>query len=147
MNRLLIAIAVGLTTATVANSTSARNTFHELDVNAATSSSIGNERLLDVPIYMAGQHHPTVIKDLGVFRSNRRTSAFAKSDENACNVAFLSAVISLQRRAQSLGGDAVVDIKSITRNRDLESATQFRCVAGAFIANVALSGRVVKVQK
>jgi hypothetical protein len=126
---------------------SARTTFHDLVVTSAVESSLGRERLLDVPFYMAGQPHPAVARDLGVYKSNRSTNAFAKSDEEACRVAFLSALISLQDRVRAEGGDAVVDVKSVTKHRDLESATSFRCAAGNVVANVALSGRVVKFAK
>ena len=67
--------------------------------------------------------------------------------EKGCQIAFLSAIIQLQRRAEKQGGNAVVDIKSITKHNDLESATQYRCAAGTFVANVALTGRVVKLAK
>jgi hypothetical protein len=116
-------------------------------VKSAVESSLGRERLLDVPFYMAGQPHAAVAHDLGVFKSNRSTNAFAKSDEEACQVAFLSALISLQERVRAEGGDAVVDVKSVTKHRDLESATSFRCAAGNVVANVAVSGRVVKFAK
>ncbi len=50
-------------------------------------------------------------------------------------------------QAEQLGANAVVDIKSITKHNDLVSATQYRCAAGNVIANVVLTGRVVKFQK
>ncbi len=125
----------------------ARSSFHDLPVQEAVDSELGKTRLLDVPFYMAGQSHPGVARDLGTFTSNRRTNAFLKSDEDACRVAFLSAIIALQERVRREGGDAVVDVKSITKHRDLESASQYRCVAGSVVANVALSGRVVKLAR
>lgn len=143
-SRIAVILAVFLG---VASPASARNTFHDIGVQSAVESSLGRERLLDVPFFMAGQSHPAVKQDLGVFRSNRSTNAFGKSDEEACRIAFLSAVIALQDRARAEGGDAVVDVKSVTKHRDLESTTSFRCVAGNVVANVALSGRVVKFAK
>lgn len=125
----------------------ARETFHDLSVEEATRGELGEEKLLEIPFYLKGQQHPPVAQDLGVFKSNRRTNAFNKSDEQACQVAFLSAVIALQKRAQRQGGDAVVDVRSITKHRDLESPTQYRCVAGNVVANVALEGRVVRLGK
>lgn len=138
---LLSATVLGIA---LANPALARSTFHDLPVKAATESATGRERLYSVPVYMWGQKHPPITRDFGVFRSNRRTNAFNKSDEAACNLAFLSALISLQQRARREGGDGVVDIKSVTKHNDLESPTRFRCVAGNVIANVALSGRVVR---
>ena len=112
----------------------------------AKSDGIGHEKLLDLPVFMAGQKHRAIARDYGTFRSNRRTNAANKSDEVACQIAFLSALITLQARARNLGGNAVVDVRSITRNEPLESATQYRCAAGGVVANVALEGRVVKLE-
>jgi hypothetical protein len=139
---MLVAFVVGAPTLA-----GARTTFHDYDIEQALSSELGKEKLLDVPVYFAGQDHAAVASDLGVFTSNRRTNAFGKGDEQACRIAFLSAVIALQTRAQREGGNAVVDIKSITKHQDLESATQFRCAAGNVVANVVLSGRVVRIGK
>ncbi|MCG8591677.1 MAG: excinuclease ABC subunit A [Proteobacteria bacterium] len=121
----------------------ARNTMHDLSVKAAVESERGKEKLLGVKYYMAGQRHAKAARDLGTFTANRRTNAFNKSDEFACQIAFLSALIALQKRAQSLGADAVVDIKSMSRHGELVSASQFRCAAGNVVANVVLSGRMV----
>ena len=125
----------------------ARNTFHDLDVAKARAEGAGHENVSDLPIYMHGQNHPAVAEDLGVFTANRSTNAANKSDEAACQIAFLSAVISLQDRARSLGAHAVIDVRSVTRNQKLESPTQYRCVAGTFVAGVALEGRMVNFKK
>lgn len=95
---------------------------------------------------MAGQKHPPIAKSLGEFSSNRRTNAFNKSDRSACQIAFLSAIIALQQRARAEGGNAVVEIRSITRHEDLSSPSQYRCAAGNVVANVVLTGRVVKLK-
>jgi hypothetical protein len=142
--RRLAAAAFALTFG--AASASARTTFHELEVAKAKSEGIGHEKLLDVPVFMAGQKHRAIAKEYGVFRSNRRTNAANKSDEAACQIAFLSALITLQARARDMGGNAVVEVRSITRNEPFASATQYRCAAGGIVANVALEGRVVKLR-
>jgi hypothetical protein len=125
----------------------ARTTILDLDVAKAKSEGIGHEKLLDIPVYMAGQKHPGVARDLGTFRSNRRTNASNKSDEVACQIAFLTGLIQLQERARAMGGNAVVDVRSITRNDHFSSPTQYRCAAGTVVANVALEGRVVRLGK
>jgi len=125
---------------------SARTTFHELDVAKAKTEGTGHEKLLDIPVFMAGEKHRNVAKDFGVFRSNRRTNAANKTDEAACQVAFLSALIQLQSRARELGASAVVEVTSITRDQPFSSATQYRCAAGGIVANVALEGRLVKLK-
>ena len=139
---LALAISVSLLAATAAQ---ARNTFHDQPVQGAKDSKYA-KTLLDVPFYMAGQKHPKVLKTIGEWPTNQRTNAFNKSDEDACNLVFLSAIIALQKRAQAEGGNAVIDIKSTTKHNDLSSPTDFRCVAGAMIANVALTGKVVKLE-
>lgn len=124
----------------------ARDTFHDISVESATQSDAAAQKLLDVPFYMAGQSHPPIASDMGVVKSNRRTNAFNKSKANACRIAFLSAIIAFQKRARALGGQAIVDIRSVTKHNDLDSPTRFRCVAGSVIANVALTGRVVTLR-
>jgi len=56
-------------------------------------------------------------------------------------------VTSLQTRAMKQGGNAVVDIKSVTQHDDLVSATRYRCAAGNVVANVVLTRRVVQLGK
>jgi uncharacterized protein YbjQ (UPF0145 family) len=141
---ILLGCLLCLFASTTAN---ARSTMHDLSAKEAAESEIGKAKLLDVPFYMSGQKHAKVARDLGVFTSNKRTNAFGKSDEAACQIAFLSAIIALQNRATQLGGNAIVDIKSITKSDDLDSATNYRCAAGSVVANVVLTGRVVKLGK
>ena len=143
MKESFILFVLVLFAVVLVNPALARDTFHELSVKKALTSQLGKEKLLNVPIYMAGQKHKRMAKDLGVFKSNKRSRSFDRTDVEACNVAFLSAVISLQKRALKMGADAVVDIRSITKDKRLISATKFRCVAGDIMANVALTGRMV----
>jgi uncharacterized protein YbjQ (UPF0145 family) len=124
----------------------ARTTIHDLSIEAAMNSPTGQEKLLKLPVYFKGQSHKAVASELGEFTANRRTNAFNKSDEEACQIAFLSAVIALQTRAQAVGADAVIDVRSTTRHQNLESATQYRCAAGNVVANVVLVGRMVKLK-
>lgn len=101
--------------------------------------------LLEVPFFMAGEKHPAVGRKLGEWPTNQRTNAFAKSKTDACHRVFISAIRSLQLRARKEGGDAIVEVRSTTKDQPLESATQFRCAAGAAVANVSLTGTVVKL--
>lgn len=125
----------------------ARSDFLDLSVKDAKGGELGQAKLRDVPFYMAGQSHPGVTRSFGVFKSNRRTNAFGRSDEKACEVAFLSAIRSLQQRARAEGGNAVIDIRSVTKGRELSSSSKYRCAAGFAVANVALEGRVVKLAR
>ena len=49
----------------------AKDTFHDLQVDKALNSIATRDKLLDVPIFMVGQPHETVVEELGVYKSNR----------------------------------------------------------------------------
>ncbi len=125
----------------------ARDTLLNLNAQAALEKGRQTGDILsDVKIYFAGETTPTVEKKMGEFKSNKKTNAFNKSDEEACQWAFFSAVKSLQERALKEGGNAVVDVKSNYRDKEFVSATEFQCGAGAFIGGVALKGTVAKLK-
>jgi hypothetical protein len=134
---------VGVSVLIFAGSAAARNTEHYYEVSKAVESALGKERLLNVPFYFAGQQHPGTKKTFGVWSANRSTRGVFRTDAEACKVAFLSALIALQQRAEKEGGEAIVEIRSVTRDKKTTSATQYRCVAGATVAHVALEGAVV----
>ena len=125
---------------------SARNTEHFFSVQDARESSAG-QNLFDIPFYMKGQKHPGVVKTIGTWESNRPSRGVFRSDESSCHTAFISAIRSLQQRAESEGGNAVIDIVSVTMNKKTESATQYRCIAGSTVVHVGLKGKVVKLAK
>ncbi len=125
----------------------ARSDTVDYKVADAAATAKGKEALLDVPYYMKGQKHPAVAKSMGTDRSNRKTNAFNKSDEFACQVAFLSALKALQQKAVQMGADGVIDIYSTTKGNKLESADSFRCVVGTIISHVGLNGEYVTFKK
>ncbi|MGA3252344.1 MAG: excinuclease ABC subunit A [Paraburkholderia sp.] len=129
----------------VASHAFARDTVASYPVDAAIASEPGKVTP-DVALYFAGQSHPAVAQSYGEFATNKKTNAFGKSDLQACQHVFLSAVIELQERARKEGGNAVINIKSNYRNELTESATEFTCGAGAVIAGVALVGDVVTLK-
>ncbi len=125
----------------------ARDTLLNLNAQAALEKGRQTGDILsDVKVYFAGETTPTVEKKMGEFKSNKKTNAFNKSDEEACQWAFFSAVKSLQERALKEGGNAVVDVKSNYRDKEFVSATEYQCGAGAFIGGVALKGTVAKLK-
>ncbi|KFX63633.1 excinuclease ABC subunit A [Paraburkholderia fungorum] len=123
----------------------ARDTVDNYPIAPALQSEPGKVSG-DVALYFAGQPHPGVLKKMGEFATNKKTNAFGKSDLEACQHVFLSAVIELQERARKEGGNAVINIKSNYKNELRESATEFTCGAGAVIAGVALTGEVVTLR-
>jgi len=100
----------------------------------------------DIKMFWGTQKTPAVDRKMGEFTSNKKTNAANKSDQDACDLAFISAVIGLQQRARKEGGNAVVNIRSVYKNEDSDSPTEFICGAGKIMAGVALRGTVVKLK-
>lgn len=76
--------------------------------------------------------------------TNPKTNALNKSDAEACQWAFLSAVKKFQERAKKEGGSKVGNLVSYYKKKEYRSTTQYECHAGRSIAGVALKGDVVK---
>jgi len=124
----------------------ARDTTHLLPIAAGLENRDAQETLDgSIKFFFGAQQHPAVVSKHGTYVSNRKTNAVGKSDERACNWAFLSAMISLQNRAKQLGANAVVNIVSYYQKSVMSSETEFECHAGAVIAGVALKGDFVKI--
>ena len=107
------------------------------------SSAIGN----NVSFYFDGQKHAKAEETFGEFQSNKKTNAFMKSDKEACQWAFASAMKSLRERAVKEGGNAVINIRSNYKGNMTSSSTTFKCGAGAVMAGVTLVGDVVRLPK
>jgi hypothetical protein len=78
-------------------------------------------------------------------KTSQKTNAFGKSDVKACNWVFQSAMLQLQKHAQKVGANAVMNIRSNYNNEERSSSTEFECHAGAIMAGVALKADFVKV--
>ncbi|WP_233234892.1 excinuclease [Bordetella sp. LUAb4] len=78
--------------------------------------------------------------------TNRKTNAFGKDDDKACQWAAMSALISLQDAAKQAGANAVINIVSYYKKNVNKNATQYECHAGAVIAGVALKGDLAIVK-
>ncbi len=117
-----------------------------LPISEAIKSQNSQVRLDgSVKFFFGVQKHPRVLARLGTYVANRKTNALNKSDERACNWVYLSAVLSLERRAKQLGANAVVNIVSFYRGVPMSSATQFECHVGYLVAGVALRGEFVTI--
>jgi len=101
----------------------------------------------DIRVYFGKQKTPAIDRKMGEFTANRKTNATNKTDKEACEISFVSAVLSLQQRARREGGDAVVNVHSVYKNEMRESDTEYLCGAGTFAAGVALRGTVVKLKE
>ncbi len=83
-------------------------------------------------------------RNLGTYVANKKTNSYNKRGPQACQIAFLSAVRSLQGRAAALGGNAVVNIHSFYKKNATYSPTTYDCDDGLLMAGVALRGTVIK---
>lgn len=144
MYRSLILVLAALLMFTFSEAT-ARNTIHKLLIADFMANSTNAGRLEGVSFYFGDQPHPEIDQNFGEYRTNKKTNAFNKTDEAACEWAMLSAMLALHGRAQSLGANAVINIKSNYKNNEDNSATEYTCGAGAFTAGVALIGTFVTI--
>ena len=125
----------------------ARDTRHMYSYEESLASDEAKEKLdQGIQFFFGDQKHPEVERKLGTYVANKKTNALNKSDERGCKWAFLSAMISLQKRAVREGGDAVVDIQSYYKKNVIDSDTEYECGAGVFVTGVALRGTVVKLK-
>ena len=115
-------------------------------INSAKEySSVQNIYDGDIAIYFKGQSHHAVKKSMGTFQTSKRTNGFMKANEASCAHALASALAVFQERARKEGGNAVVDLVSNIKNMEEASATEYSCLVGSMMVNVALKGKVVKL--
>lgn len=77
--------------------------------------------------------------------TNKKTNAFNKSDEAACEWALQSALLTLQDAAKKANANAVTNIVSYYKRNERKDAATYECHAGAVIAGVALKGDLARV--
>jgi len=98
-----------------------------------------------VKLFFGKQAHPKPETELGQARTNKKTNFLNKSDQEACEWAFLSAMITLTQYAEKQGGNAVVNIRSNYKNVEFSSETEYECGAGNVSGGTAFIGDVVKL--
>jgi len=139
----LLAATIALYSAQAAS----RDDRLRFSIEEALSTEVAKQKLdAGIRFYFGDQKHGQIAQKFGQFSSNKKTNAFNKSDQKACEWAFLSALISLQQRAVKEGGNAVINIISNYKNVEFKSDTEFECGAGALMAGSALKGTVVKLE-
>ena len=144
--KYLLALALAGVTCWTPNSY-AREDVKDFPVDAVLTSADGKATLDgSVKFAFGSKSLGSVARNHGEYHTNKKTNAFGKSDEKACNWAFLSAMASLQQRALAEGGNAVINIRSNYKNHETSSDTTFQCGAGNVVAGVALIGDVVTLK-
>ena len=143
MKKIFLAIAAML----FSLQASARNDVLSIDIQAALDTPAAQQKLnKGVKFYFGKTSHPKVKRAYGEVSTSKKTNAFGKSDIEACQWVFLSAMIALQDAAVRQGANAVVDIKSNYQNNPVSDKNSFQCGAGNILAGVALKGKVVKLR-
>jgi uncharacterized protein YbjQ (UPF0145 family) len=103
--------------------------------------------LSGVAFYFGNQHHPRVVETLGSYVANRKTNAFNKTDAEACERIALTALQEFKEKAQTLGGNAVINIHSYYKKNEISDPTSYECHSGFAAAGAAFKGTVVKLAR
>ncbi|WP_175623867.1 excinuclease ABC subunit A [Pseudocolwellia agarivorans] len=144
ISKLVIASVAALI---LTSSAQARDDRNRYDIQSLLESEKAKKALLDVPLHFA-ENSPTKFESkYGEVSTNKKTNAFMKSDQEACEWAMLSALKALQERAVREGMTDVINITSNYKNQPFSSPTEFECGSGAVMAGVALKGTLVKIAK
>ncbi|MCO7632182.1 excinuclease [Pseudomonas guariconensis] len=106
------------------------------------------EKKLDgsVKFYLAGVQPRGKVKVISPNAvTNKKTNAFNKSDEAACEWALQSALLTLQDAARKANANAVTNIASYYKKNERKDPATYECHAGAVIAGVTLKGDLARV--
>jgi len=87
---------------------------------------------------------PAIASRLGSVKPHGKARTRRSDDIEACNVAFLAALMDFEQRAKKTGANAVVNSVSYYKNVEMASATEFECHAGA-AAHAILRGDLIKL--
>lgn len=124
----------------------ARKSDLKLSIEEAMASADAKDKLgSDIKFFFGKQKTPKILEQFGEASTMKNTNAFNKSDEAACQWAFLSAMIALKERAEKEGANAVVNIRTRNTHIDNSSSTEYECSAGNVVARVSLTGKFVKI--
>jgi hypothetical protein len=125
----------------------ARDALLDISIDDAMSAPEAQSQLnRGIEFRFGDQAHPEPEKSFGEYSTSKRTRAFNRGDKEACEWVFLTAMLELQKRAETLGADAVVNIRSNWRHVQTSSSSTFVCARGNWMAGVALIGEFVKLK-
>ncbi|PLY03796.1 MAG: hypothetical protein C0623_00140 [Desulfuromonas sp.] len=125
----------------------AADTWAYLSVKDALNSSLAKDKLdPSLSFYMKGQKHGKTRNASREYTANKRARKFGRSAEQACENAFISALLAFQDRASREGRNAVIDLYSVTKNKDYVDREKYSCLVGGMMTNVALRGKVADIK-
>ena len=123
----------------------ARDTVAPRPVSAVISNPKYAAEFEGVRFYF-GKQKVSVVRSLGETRTNKKTNAFNKTDDGACEWVMTGALKALADDAKARGGNAVINIRSNYKGEETSSETTYMCGAGGLMAGVALIGTVAVVR-
>src|ERR1044071_7498042 len=129
----------------VATRAYSRDDKYVLPIKAALDSA-GPRQEPDgsVKFFFGKESTPAIASSVGSVKPHGKARTRRSDDIEACNVAFLAALIDFEQRAKKAGANAVVNIVSYYNNVKVASCTEFECYAGA-AAKAILRGDLVKL--
>lgn len=141
MKNLLLLITLAL----ISHSAAARDDIGQYSIDQLLALEKAKSALNEIPLYFGDAKTPAVKATYGEVMSNKKTNAFMKTDQEACQWVMLSALKALQSRAIKEGMNAVINIQSYYKKRKFNSTEKFECGAGSVMAGVTLKGTLVKI--
>ena len=142
-----LAVSIVLLSVLIAPISGARDTKNMWPIADAMNAAEAKAQLNQgIQFYFGDSAHLPVEKSFGVYQSNKKTRGVGRTDKEACDWTFISAMVSFQQRAKELGGDAVIKIESYYREVPISNATEYQCGSGALMSGVTFRGEVVKLQ-
>ena len=113
---------------------------------ADAMETVTAQAFTNVKFYFGDQPHPPIKRLIGTYTTKRTTNGFGKTDAKSCQWAFLSGIKTLYERALTEGGNAVLNIQSITTGSPFKSTSEFVCRAGSVVTKVYLRGDIASLQ-
>lgn len=125
----------------------ARDTTHYLPFEKVVQQMTAEKKLDgSVKFYLAGVQPRGKVNVISPgAATNKKTNAFNKTDEVACEWALQSALLTMQDAAKKVGANAVTNIVSNYKRVERKDASTYECHAGAVMAGVAIKGDLSKV--
>jgi hypothetical protein len=142
LNRNLIAVVMAL----LPVAAHAKDEQRLFDIAFVMGSPEARERFDEtIRFYWSGQAAPTPLQTFKIHTSERKTFSPTRTEREACDQSFVEALAALRDAARAAGANAVVEIKSLYKNREFRSSTEYECRLGYFAAGVTLEGTLVKL--
>jgi uncharacterized protein YbjQ (UPF0145 family) len=101
----------------------------------------------NVAFYWGKQPYPAPLATFGTYKASRRVGKDQMDISTACALAMAEAVVSLRDEAERQGGNSVVGIVSNLKDEMESSESEYSCMVGRMLVNVALKGTAVTLKK